>query len=300
MASWLKLIGSAKAPITEAPFHGDYTAEHVGFRKAIKPGIRAGDHLFLYAPGGSRHIFALAEAFRGPERDPNYDPDQEGSCQWRVPVHYLINLPVASGISIDDIDSGQRDVTQSIRQASHIKLLPEESDTARRKLEAARGREVEEPEAAPIAVSHPFVVGEPYTRKDVRRLLGLEPEEIGGVWSRGHVRHEGDWFVFVNIESAGATGHNYHNHWIDGRLHWSASQDRQLKHESIQSLLKSRVFIFTREDIEEPFVFRGIGVPEDVKDKPVQIVWRFETARADMPPAVRVIPMDSLKEEFPD
>lgn len=138
MASWLKLIGSAKAPLTEAPFHGDYTAEDVGFRKAQKPGIRARDHLFLYAPGGSRRIFALAEAIRDPERDPNYDPNLEGSCQWKVPVHYLINLPVASGILIDDIISSQRDLTQSLRQASHIKLLPEESDTAQRKLEAAR------------------------------------------------------------------------------------------------------------------------------------------------------------------
>jgi hypothetical protein len=151
MTAWLKLIGSAKAPITEAPFHGDYTAEHVGFRKANKPGIRAGDHLFLYAPGGSRRIFALAEAINDPERDPNYDPNQEGSCQWKVPVHYLINLPVASGILIDDIISGQRDVTQALRQASHIRLLPVESDMAQRKLEAASGPEVVEPESSPIA-----------------------------------------------------------------------------------------------------------------------------------------------------
>ena len=151
MAAWLKLIGSAKAPITEAPFRGNYTAEHVGFRKANKPGIRTGDHLFLYAPGGSRRVFALAEAISDPERDPNYEPKQEGSCQWRVLVHYLINLPVASGILIDEIISGQRDLTQALRQASHIKLLPEESDTAQRKLEAARGPEVVEPETSRIA-----------------------------------------------------------------------------------------------------------------------------------------------------
>ncbi len=151
MTAWLKLIGSAKSPITDALFHGDYTAEYVGFRRANKPGIRAGDHLFLYAPGGSRRIFALAEAIRDPERDPNYDPNQEGSCRWKIPVHYLINLPVASGILIDDIISGQRDLTHALRQASHIKLLPEESDTAQRKLEAARGPEVVEPENSAIA-----------------------------------------------------------------------------------------------------------------------------------------------------
>ena len=134
----MKLIGSASAPITEMPFDGNYIGEHVGFRKASKPGIRAGDHLFLYAPGGSRRIFALAEAIGDPEQDRSYDPNQEGSCRWKVSVHYLINLPVASGILIDDIISSQRDLTKSLRQASHIKLLPVESDTARRKLEAAR------------------------------------------------------------------------------------------------------------------------------------------------------------------
>lgn len=134
MTKWLKLIGSAKQPLTEAPFHGVYSAEVIGFRKKNKPGIKAGDHLFLYAPGGSRRIFALAEAFRDPEPDPNYDPNEEGSCQWQVPIHYLINLPVADGILIDDIVSNQRDLTKSVQQASHIKLLPEESESAQRKL----------------------------------------------------------------------------------------------------------------------------------------------------------------------
>jgi hypothetical protein len=138
MASWLKLIGSAKAPLVNAPFHGVYTTEEVGFRKAQMPGIRTGDHLFLYAAGGSRRVFALAEATKDPERNPNYDANQEGSCQWRIPVHYLVNLPVSSGILIDDINSSHRDLTQSLRQASHIALRPEESDTAQRRLEAAR------------------------------------------------------------------------------------------------------------------------------------------------------------------
>jgi hypothetical protein len=134
MTTWLKLIGSAKSPITEAPFRGDYTVDHVGFRRAGKPRVRAGDHLFLYAPGGSRRIFALAEAVGDPEYDPKYHPNEEGSCRWNLHVRYLINLPVASGILIDDIIS-ERDLTKSIRQAGHIKLFPEESRLAHRRLE---------------------------------------------------------------------------------------------------------------------------------------------------------------------
>jgi len=84
MAAWLKLIGSVQSPITEPPFHGNYSEEYVGFRRANKPGIRAGDHLFLYAPGGSRRIFALAEAAGDPERDSKYNPNEEGSCRWKL------------------------------------------------------------------------------------------------------------------------------------------------------------------------------------------------------------------------
>lgn len=135
MSTWLKLIGSANAPLTEAPFYGRYTDEYVGFRKEARPRIRAGDNLFLYACGGSRSIFALAEAISDPERDSSYDPNQEGSCRWKVRVRYLISLPVESGILVDEIISGQRDLTKSLRQASHIRLLPEESDSAQRKLE---------------------------------------------------------------------------------------------------------------------------------------------------------------------
>jgi len=133
MPTWLKLIGSAKKPITEQPFYGNYNAEHVGFRKTRKPGIRSGDHLFLYAPGGRRRIFALAQAIADPERDADYNSKEEGSCRWKLRVRYLINLPVSCGILIDDVTSGRRELTRSVRRASHIKLLPQESQLADRK-----------------------------------------------------------------------------------------------------------------------------------------------------------------------
>lgn len=135
MKTWLKLVGSQEHPITEAPWHGSLTDEHIGFRKAGKPSIRIGDHLFLYAPGGSRRIFALAEVVSDPERDPNYKPNEHGSCQWRLSVRYLTNLPVASGILLDDIVCGERDLRLSLRQASHVRLLAGESQLAYSKLQ---------------------------------------------------------------------------------------------------------------------------------------------------------------------
>jgi len=123
MATWLKLIGSARSPITK------WKCDYVGFRKATRPSIRTGDHLLLYAPGVVRRIFALAQAVTDPEHDPDYDPSKEGSCRWRLSVRYEINLPVASGIPVGAVSS-RRDLTKSLRQQSHIRLLPEESESA--------------------------------------------------------------------------------------------------------------------------------------------------------------------------
>lgn len=133
MTSWLKLIGCSQKPITESPFYGDYKDPTIGFRKAKRPGIRKGDHLFLYAPGGSKRIFALAEAISDPEKNIDYDPQEYGSCQWNITVRYLINLPVDSGIHIDEVNI-ERTLTRSIQRQSHIKLLPEEYKLAFGKL----------------------------------------------------------------------------------------------------------------------------------------------------------------------
>jgi hypothetical protein len=135
MTYWLKLIGSSTKPITDHPFYGNYKEEYIGFRKPGKPGIRMGDHIFLYAPGGSRSIFALAEATDDPELDNNFNSKEEGSCQWQLSIRYLMNLPVANGIMIDEVNSGRRNLTRSICQQSHIKLFPEEYKLAYDKLQ---------------------------------------------------------------------------------------------------------------------------------------------------------------------
>ena len=135
MQIWLKLIGSGTVPITGDPFYGNFQEEHIGFRKTNRPSIQAGDHLFLYAPGGSKRIFALVEAVGDPEYDSKYDPQKEGSCYWKLSIRYLINLPVDSGIHIDEIRTNQRDLLKSIQRQSHIKLLPDESELAFSKLQ---------------------------------------------------------------------------------------------------------------------------------------------------------------------
>jgi len=135
MNYWLKLIGSSYKPITEHPFNGNYNEEYIGFRRPGKPSIQMGDHIFLYAPGDSRSIFALAEATTDPEKDSNYNPMMDGSCRWKQRVNYIINLPVTSGVPIEEVNSGHRNLTHSVRQQSHIKLTPEEYKLAYSKLQ---------------------------------------------------------------------------------------------------------------------------------------------------------------------
>lgn len=125
MAVWLKTIGSGANAVLG-------WTEDVGFRTA-KPRIRNGDDLFLYAAGGSKHIFALARAVASPERDPAFDGTPEHDCAWTLRVEYQWNTDVASGFHIDEI-SVTRNLAASLRRHSHIKLRPDEYKLAYRKL----------------------------------------------------------------------------------------------------------------------------------------------------------------------
>jgi hypothetical protein len=85
---------------------------------------------FLYSPGGSRRIFALAEAISDPEHNDKYNPQEEGSCRGKINIRYLINLHLSDGIDLDEINTGQRDLMASIQRQSHIRLFPDEYQIA--------------------------------------------------------------------------------------------------------------------------------------------------------------------------
>ncbi len=68
----------------------------------------------------------------------NYNPQEEGSCRWKINLRYLINLDVGDGIYIDEINSGQRDLKVSIQRQSHIRLFPEEYQLAFSRLQQKR------------------------------------------------------------------------------------------------------------------------------------------------------------------
>jgi hypothetical protein len=153
--TWLKCIGSGKKPIDV------WNEVYVEYHK-MKPSIKEGERLFLYAPGEDRRrIFALAEAAGNPEYIPECNRTGTGKCHWKLPVRYVedLNLPVRSGILLKEVNS-KRDcpLEKAIAQKSHIKLEKEESESAYRALyEKAKPSPIREFELPPSDIAAPPV-----------------------------------------------------------------------------------------------------------------------------------------------
>jgi hypothetical protein len=92
-----------------------------------------GDHLVLYAAGGSKRMFGLAEITSG--------ISDSGRERWpyRMGISYSVNLPVSSGVELAEVSTPQRDLLLSVRQASYIELSSVEYERAASKLRAASG-----------------------------------------------------------------------------------------------------------------------------------------------------------------
>src|SRR5436190_16281862 len=121
-----------------------------------------------------------------------------------------------------------------------------------------------------------LIPGNRYSRKEVAQLIGLPPEKQKGNWSTGHTRFNNAWLIFTNVGTAGRTGHNYGNRWAGNELEWSGRTGSRTDHETIQSLLRLPVHIFTRSNDRDPFDYEGIGKPVRVEPTvPVRILWSF-------------------------
>lgn len=126
-----------------------------------------------------------------------------------------------------------------------------------------------------------FIVGNKYSRKDIFHILEIVPKPTGGNWFTGYTSYQGQHYVFVNIDTAGRTGHFYGDHWCeDGTLYWYGKTNSHYAQPSIMSMLdsKSRVHFFTRNDSSDvEFVYQGLGRAEVVYLKtPIEVVWRFD------------------------
>jgi 5-methylcytosine-specific restriction protein A len=115
-----------------------------------------------------------------------------------------------------------------------------------------------------------FKVGEPYTRGDIYRLLGVSADEQGGDWDTGYHRHKDEWFIFCTVGQPGRTGHDYPNRFEGNELIWTGRTGARCDHASIQSMVSGElpVHVFFRLADREPFSYAGLAHAESVaKDK---------------------------------
>src|SRR5262249_31080744 len=126
--SWLKLIGTKEQPCPES-----YTRSHAASRRPMRC-IRPGDLMVLYAVG-SRRVFALAEV--------TSEVYSSGDANWpyRVDIRSSVNLPVASGVPLDEVSTPERNLLLSVRQAAYVELSPQEYERAATRLQEASGSE---------------------------------------------------------------------------------------------------------------------------------------------------------------
>jgi len=92
---WLKVVGTQQENLRR------YEKTHVGFPKNKRPrNINPGDRMVLFAVGGTRRVFALAEVVS--EIYPNKMYPQ---FPYTVDISYQLNLPISAGVDIGEISS---------------------------------------------------------------------------------------------------------------------------------------------------------------------------------------------------
>jgi alpha-D-ribose 1-methylphosphonate 5-phosphate C-P lyase len=92
--------------------------------------VKPGDHLVLYAAGGRKCVFAIAEVTS------EVKASEFDDWPYRVDINYLVRLHPADGVPIDEV-SIDRDLSRSIGQHTYIVLHSEEYERAQAKLEEA-------------------------------------------------------------------------------------------------------------------------------------------------------------------
>jgi hypothetical protein len=113
-ATWLKMIGTSPGRCPEV-----YDRSYADFPRRPRR-IRPGDRMVLYAVGGSKRVFAVAEV-----TSEVYDTGQE-RWPYRLNIRYLLNLPVSSAVSINEVSTPGRNLLRAIPRASYFELRPEE------------------------------------------------------------------------------------------------------------------------------------------------------------------------------
>lgn len=125
-----------------------------------------------------------------------------------------------------------------------------------------------------------LVRGNSYSRNQIADHIGY-PETLrrGGTFFTGSFEHDGEFYLFANVGSAGRTGHDYANRWVNKDLLTTGRTGSHKDHPSIQQRVcgDHPVHIFWRAADRQHFTYAGAARAIEVSDSvPVEILWTFE------------------------
>lgn len=125
----------------------------------------------------------------------------------------------------------------------------------------------------------PFIIGKQYSRNDLYEILNIHDTK-GGNWSTGYTKYKDTFYIFINLETSGRTGHNYNDRWLsDGTLDWRAKANTKLNQPTINEMISNKYpccFFIRTDNRNVHFTYHGIGKAIRVYEStPVEIIWDF-------------------------
>jgi hypothetical protein len=133
MDYWLKMLGGGRR---EQLLRNDWMNERGGLLLGAatfphRPGIRTGDGIVYYG-AGHRVVFAAGYATSLPFLA---ESDDETRWPWRVKVSLRWTIEfIHDGVPLEHLNVSDRDLRNSIKQHSHIRLRPDEYEAAAKAL----------------------------------------------------------------------------------------------------------------------------------------------------------------------
>lgn len=108
-----------------------------------------------------------------------------------------------------------------------------------------------------------FKRGSQYTREEIANLVRPENPPRGGDWTTGYARINDKLFVFMNIDVAGRTGHDFENYYDEkaNTLIWFSKPNKKSTNPLFQKLISGELkpYFFARWNQKPPFTFLGTG-----------------------------------------
>lgn len=132
-------------------------------------------------------------------------------------------------------------------------------------------------------------VGAAYARAELlSALTDGARTKVGGDWATGYMRVGDDALIFCNVGTAGRTGPDYPNRWIDRDLLWYGRRNSKVGQDLIDGMVGGalRVHLFWRGRDRGPFTYAGVVRAESVwGEHPVEVLWRTDNAPSVQEPA---------------